>query len=171
MAMKKSIALLLLLLVAAVPAVQAQRAQASPRVTAVSPNQNVKVAYGQPARKGRTLFGANGLEKYGQVWRTGANEATEITFAKDVTFGGKAVKAGTYTLFTIPEAAEWTVILNSQLGQFGAFEYGRTKEKNVAEVKARVKMGKTSVEKFTITPTNTDLTMTWGETSVTVPVK
>ena len=78
---------------------------------------NIKVSYGRPYKKGREVFG--GLEKYGKVWRTGADEATEITFTKDGTFGGKPVKAGTYTLFTIPEKDKWTVILNSQLGTVG----------------------------------------------------
>jgi hypothetical protein len=68
----------------------------SPAVSAES--ANVKVTYGQPSKKGRVIFG--GLEKFGTVWRTGANGATEITFKKDVKFGGKSVKAGTYSLFS-----------------------------------------------------------------------
>ena len=71
---------------------------ASPRMTAEG--KNVKVSYGQPSKKGRVIFGE--LVPYGKVWRLGANEATEITFEKDGSFGGKPVKAGTYTLFTIP---------------------------------------------------------------------
>src|SRR5829696_3874612 len=87
--------------------------------------KDVKVTYGRPYKKGRVIFG--GLEKYGKVWRTGADEATEITFANDVNFGGKRVKAGTYTLFTIPDRNQWTVILNSQLGQWGAYDYEKYK--------------------------------------------
>ncbi|WP_315816624.1 DUF2911 domain-containing protein [Paraflavitalea speifideaquila] len=70
----------------------------SPHETSVG--KNVEVRYGRPYKKGREIFG--GLEKFGKVWRTGADSATTITFAKDGTFGGKPVKAGTYTLFTIP---------------------------------------------------------------------
>lgn len=147
------------------------RAVASPRVKAASPDKNISVAYGQPSRKGRTLFGPSGLEKYGVVWRTGANEATEIAFAKDVTFGGKAVKAGKYTLFTIPGATEWTVILNSQLGQFGAFDYEANKSKDVVQVKVPATSGKPSVEKMTITPANNKVTIAWGDVEVSVPVK
>nr|MCU0355191.1 DUF2911 domain-containing protein [Cytophagales bacterium] len=131
---------------------------------------NIKVAYGQPSKRERVIFGPGGLEPYGKVWRTGANQATEITFAKDGTFGGKPVKAGTYTLFTIPDEKEWTVILNSQLGQFGAFEYDKHKGKNVLEVKAPVKKTASVVEKFTITPTDKELKMEWDQTSVSVPV-
>ena len=72
-----------------------QNPPASPRVTAE--NGNIKITYGQPSKKGRVIFGAEGsqsLEKYGKVWRTGANEATVITFKKDGKLGGKDVKAG-----------------------------------------------------------------------------
>ncbi len=142
------------------------QAPKSPQVTAESTNMDV--VYGQPSKRGREIFGK--LEPFGHVWRTGANQATEITFKKDCTFGGKAVKAGTYTLFTIPDVKEWTVILNSQLGQFGAFEYDKHKGKNVAEVKVPVKKNKAVVEKLTITPTDKALTIEWDTTKVSVPV-
>ncbi len=170
--MKKVSAFLLVLFVALSSLAQAQdkKAPVSPRITAESPNKMVKIAYGQPARKGRVLFGDNGLEKYGKEWRTGANEATEITFAKDAMFGGKMVKAGTYTLFTVPGATEWGVILNSTLGQWGAYDYDKVKDKDVLNVKVPVKNGGANVEKLTITPTNNDLTVAWGETTVVIPV-
>jgi len=139
----------------------------SPRVTAES--KTVKVAYGQPSKRGRVIFGE--LVPYGQVWRTGANQATEITFAKDGTFGGKPVKKGTYTLFTIPAENEWTIILNSQLNQNGAFEYEQHKSKNVLEVKVPVKKTKGMVEKFTIQPTNNALVLKWDTASVSIPIK
>jgi hypothetical protein len=145
----------------------------SPHITAESPDKNIKVVYGQPAKKGRTIFGADGsssLEKYGKPWRTGADEATEITFKSDVIFGGKHVKAGTYTLLTIPNAQEWTVILNSQLGQWGAYDYDKFKEKNVAEVKAPVSGSKTPIEKLMITPTAQSLIIAWDNATVSVPV-
>lgn len=168
--MKKVSALFLVFFVALASLASAQN-QASPRITAESPNKMIKVAYGQPSRKGRVLFGDNGLEKYGKVWRTGANQASEVTFAKDAMFGDKTVKAGTYTLFTIPGATEWTVILNGETGQFGAFDYDKTKAKDVAQVKVPAKNGGANVEKLTITPSNNGLTIAWGETSVMVPVK
>lgn len=171
--MKRVSAVWLMLLMVVTTLVQAQdkKAPVSPRITAESPNKNIKVIYGQPARKGRVLFGDNGLEKYGKVWRTGANEATEITFKNDVSFGGQSVKAGTYTLFTIPGATEWSVILNGQLGQWGAYDYDKVKEKDVVSVKVPAKTNKASVEKLTITPTNDDLAIAWGDAMLTVPVK
>src|SRR5262245_51582251 len=67
-----------------------------------------RVIYGRPQKKGRTMIG--GTEPYGKVWRLGANEATEIKLYKDMTFGDKLVKAGTYTMYAIPEKGEWTII-------------------------------------------------------------
>lgn len=169
--MKNGSALLLVFFIALASIACAQdKKPASPRITAESPNKMIKIAYGQPSRKGRVLFGDNGLEKYGAVWRTGANEATEITFAKDVMFDGKMVKAGTYTLFTIPGATEWGVILNSTLGQWGAYDYEKIKGTDVVQVKVPAKNGGANVEKLTITPTNNNLTIAWGETSVVVPI-
>lgn len=107
---------------------------------------------------------------YGQVWRAGADEATEITFAKDGTLGGKPVKAGTYTLFVIPTEKSWTIILNSQLKQWGAYEYDKHKAKNVLEVTAPVKAGGSVVELFTIKVAGGQLSFEWDKTQVSVPV-
>lgn len=145
----------------------------SPKITAESPDKNISVVYGQPSKKGRVIFGpegSNSLEKYGKVWRTGANNATEVTFKNDVMFGGKMVKAGTYTLFTIPNEKEWTVILNGTLGQWGAYDYEKTKAADVASVKVPVSMAKTPIEKLTITPANNSITIAWDNMTVSVPV-
>lgn len=162
--MKKTV-LLLTFLFSVTSLVFAQKA--SPHVTAES--KNVKVTYGQPSKKGRVIFG--GLEKFGTVWRTGADEATEITFKKDVNFGGKAVKAGTYTLFSKLGEKEWTIILNSELKQWGAYGYEKIKDKNVAEVTVPVKTLSTPVEKLTITTDDKVLTIAWDTTSVSVPME
>lgn len=169
--MKKVMFLLALLVASTATLVQAQnnKQPLSPKMTVQSPNKTVKVVYGQPSKRGREIFGA--LVPYGQVWRTGANEATEITFAKDVMFGNKMVKAGTYTLFTIPTKDEWTVILNSKLGEWGAYEYEKNKGKNVAEVKVPAKTAKAPMEKMTITPTNNDLSIAWDQVMVSIPIK
>ena len=141
--------------------------QASP--AAVAESANVKVTYGQPSKKGRVVFG--GLEKFGTVWRTGANGATEITFKKDGKFGGKAVKAGTYSLFSKLGEKEWTVILNSELKQWGAYGYEKIKDKNVAEVTVPVKILKDVVEKLTIATNDKILTISWDTTSVAIPME
>jgi Protein of unknown function (DUF2911) len=141
--------------------------QASP--AAIAESANVKVTYGQPSKKGRVIFG--GLEKFGTVWRTGANGATEITFKKNGMFGGKAVKAGTYSLFSKLGEKEWTIILNSELKQWGAYGYDKIKDKNVAEVTVPVKTLTNVVEKLTITTDDKTLTISWDTTSVAVPME
>ena len=103
------------------------------------PNQQseplVKVVYSRPSAAEGKVFGD--LVPYGEIWRTGANEATEITFYKDMLFGNKLVKAGRYVMHTIPGKKEWTIILNSNTDTWGAFFYNP--DKDVARFKIRVK--------------------------------
>ncbi|TAK38505.1 MAG: DUF2911 domain-containing protein [Saprospiraceae bacterium] len=129
----------------------------------------VKVVYSRPQKNGREIFG--GLEALGKVWRTGANEATEITFYKNTTLGGKAIKAGTYSLFTIPEKDKWTVILNSELNQWGAYEYKESSD--VLRYEVPVQKTASTVEAFSIVFEKTDnganMVMAWDDTMVSVP--
>ncbi|NJM94863.1 MAG: DUF2911 domain-containing protein [Cytophagales bacterium] len=131
----------------------------------------VKVIYGRPQKNGREVFGK--LVDYGKVWRTGANEATEIKFYRDVKFGGQEVKAGTYTLFTIPEKEEWTIILNSVLDQWGA--YGYDEKKDVVRVKGSVKKMNQAVDSFSILFDDEDqkiqMVLAWDNVRVSVPIE
>lgn len=136
----------------------------SPLDISASKDKSVKVIYSRPQLKGRDL---GSLAPNGKLWRTGANEATEITFANDVTFGGKKVKAGTYSLFTIPGDKEWTVILNSSTGGWGA--YGYDKANDVARVSGAVSSGE-AVEAFSIAFTDGMMHMAWGTTRVAVSI-
>ena len=129
----------------------------------------IKVIYSRPLKKNRTLFGK--LVPYGKVWRTGADEATEIKLFKDYKFGNKTVKAGTYSLFTIPGEKEWTIILSSDLDDWGAYAYN---EKNdVARITVPVSEGKEDLEAFSIAFMPVDagyhLAMGWGTIRVEVP--
>jgi len=130
----------------------------------------VKVTYGRPHKKGRKIFGE--LVPYGKVWRTGANEATEITFTNDVLINGKKLKAGTYTIFTIPEKDKWTVIFNSDLGQWGAYNYNP--DKNVLEIEAKVSQLDITYEPFTIEfqlqDDEAELIMMWDKTKVSFTI-
>jgi hypothetical protein len=131
--------------------------------------KNITVTYGRPYKKGRDIFGK--LEPYGKVYRVGADEATQITFAKDGKFGGKSVKAGTYTLCAIPNEKSWTIILNSQLGQWGAFSYDKYKDKDVLHVDVPVIPLESPVEQLTIAvPGGKDLTIAWDKVKVAIPV-
>ena len=122
------------------PAVETQQAslQEAPQAipmranneTRPSPNASVSqtigttvvtITYGRPGVKGRQVFG--GLEQYGAVWRTGANEATVFSVTGDVTINGEALPAGVYGFFAIPNETEWTLIFNKQPEQWGAFNY------------------------------------------------
>ena len=94
----------------------------------------VKVHYSSPRKRGREIFG--GLVPYGELWRTAANEATEITFTADVRVGGQVLSAGTYSLFSIPDRTQWTLILNSGLGQNGTGQYDE--EQDVLRVRVPV---------------------------------
>lgn len=129
----------------------------------------VRIIYGRPQLKGRSM---EELAPTGKVWRTGANEAPEITFYKDVMFGGKAVKAGTYSLFTIPGADEWTVILNKKLNQWGSYFYDEASD--VARVTVPNGTDAASLEEFSIAFKDLNggaqLVMGWDKTRVAVPI-
>ncbi len=130
----------------------------------------IRVIYGRPAKKGRTMLG--GTEAYGKVWRLGANEATEIKLYKDVTFGNKTVKAGTYTIYAIPTEKEWTIIFNTKLDTWGAYSYEESKD--VARVTAPVTKPEKEVENFTITFDGKDasavMVFAWENTLVKLPI-
>ncbi|HVR38599.1 MAG TPA: DUF2911 domain-containing protein, partial [Thermoanaerobaculia bacterium] len=87
---------------------------------------DVTITYSRPGVKGRTIWGD--LVPFDKVWRTGANEATSITFSDDVKVNGQALKKGTYSLHTIPNASEWTIIFNSVADQWGSYSYDETKD-------------------------------------------
>ncbi|KQC31362.1 DUF2911 domain-containing protein [Flagellimonas eckloniae] len=125
-----------------------------------------RVIYSRPQLKGRSL---SELAPDGKVWRTGANEAPEITFYKDATVGGKSVKAGTYALFTIPGESEWTVILNGNLNQWGAYSYNS--DADVVRVTAKASTDSDSLEAFSIAfEENGTMVMGWGTTRVSLPM-
>lgn len=132
--------------------------------------KDITVTYGRPFKKGRVVFGI--LEKYGKVWRLGADEATTISFAKDTRFGGQLIPAGTYTMFAIPEEKEWTLILNSVLGQWGAFSYEKNKDQNVARFNVPTHNLDTPIEQLTIRFEEDDLmVIEWDVVRVMVPIQ
>ncbi len=130
----------------------------------------MKVVYGAPYINERDVFG--GLVPFGQVWRTGANEATEITFTKDVVFGGTEVKAGTYSVFSVPGEGEWQIILNKDLGMWGAYTYKEASD--LIRVKGAVSALAETMDPMRIQLKNEEGTvqfiLTWAKTAVTVPI-
>ncbi|WP_422081380.1 DUF2911 domain-containing protein [Ulvibacterium sp.] len=129
----------------------------------------VRIIYSRPQLKGRSL---SELAPAGKVWRTGANEAAEITFYKDVTFGDKAISAGTYALFTIPGKDQWTVVLNSNLNQWGAYSYDESAD--VARITVSAGSDSSSLDAFSIAFKEVDngahMVMGWDKTRVAVPI-
>jgi hypothetical protein len=107
---------------------------------------DIEVVYSRPGVKGRDIFG--GLVPYGEVWRTGANAATKITFSTPVKLNGTDIPTGTYALFTIPGPDEWTVIINKGKAQWGAFQYDE--KADVARIKATPRQLAEQIETFTI---------------------
>ena len=120
------IAILALVALTAVPIAaqrgdDADRASKNGRTEGEIDGVEVVLEYGRPNVKGREIWG--GLVPYGEVWRTGANEATTISFDGDVTIEGEALPAGKYSLFTVPSDGDWTVIFNKVANQWGHFRY------------------------------------------------
>lgn len=122
----------LLLVFCTAPALAQERSNEEVRA---SPNASVSqtigttevaITYGRPKVKGRTIFGD--LVPYDAIWRTGANEATTISFSDDVTVNGESLSAGTYSLFTVPGEDEWTVVFNSVANQWGAYDYDESED-------------------------------------------
>jgi hypothetical protein len=155
------------------------RLDVSPMDAATYPNdwknadKLVKIIYGRPQLKGRELSKLAAVSEKG-VWRTGANEAPEVTFFKDVLFAGKKVAAGTYTLFTIPSKKEWTLILSKVRNVWGHYTYNDVDD--VLRVAAKVSESEKSIEAFSIVFDKNEediltMFMGWGNTIISVPLK
>ena len=129
-----------------------------------------KVIYGRPQKNDREIFGS--LVPYDKIWRTGANECTEITFFQDVMVGDQEIKAGTYALFSIPGKEKWTIVLNKGTDQWGS--YGYDAEEDVARVEAAVEKTPEVVDAFSITFMDADqgakMILAWDQTMVAIPV-
>ncbi|MBK7680321.1 MAG: DUF2911 domain-containing protein [Chitinophagaceae bacterium] len=145
-----------------------------------SPTQTIKqnfglssidLSYSRPGIKGRKIFGD--LVPFGKVWRTGANNATTITFADDVTIGGTKVKAGKYGLLAIPEKKNWTLIISKQTDVTSPASYKQ--EEDVVRVEAKTMNMDESLETFTmqfanIKPNSCELHIMWDKTAVSLPI-
>jgi len=131
-----------------------------------------KITYCQPHKQGREVFGK--LVPYSQVWRTGANEATEITLTRDVKINGLDLKAGTYSVFSIPEKEKWTVVINGDLGLWGAYNYNPKTDILRFDVPVTT-LPEVAYEPFTMwidqKNEKADWIMAWDKTKVTVGIQ
>lgn len=132
----------------------------------------LKISYSQPHKRERTVFGS--LVPYGQVWRTGANEATEVTVTRDILINNIPLKAGTYSLFTIPEKDSWTIILNNDLGLWGAYNYNSKMDVLRFNVPSQLMQGAV-YEPFTIIldqkNDKAEIILVWDSLQVRIPVQ
>ena len=131
----------------------------------------IRVTYSRPYKKGRVVFGE--LLKFGEPWRVGANESTEILFMNDVKFGGKTIKAGRYTIIIIPTETEWTLKLNTELDGWGNYGYDATKD--IASVSVPVTKSDDEIENLSIalyeaTENTVHLKIGWDKTIAEFPI-
>ena len=155
-------------------------ADAQLKTPAPSPSQTIKqdfglstieLAYSRPAVKGRKIFGD--IVPFGNIWRTGANNATLITFGDEVTIGGTKIPAGKYGLLTIPEKNSWTIIISKQTDVTSPAAYKQ--DMDVVRVSADVMKMKSAAESFTmqfanVKPTSCELQIMWDKSTVSLPI-
>ena len=131
----------------------------------------LRVIYSRPKKRGREIFGE--LVPYDEVWRTGANESTEITFYQPMFLGDVHIDEGTYTLYTIPKKENWTVIINKAVNTWGAYNYDKALD--VVRYEVEVKDTPTTIETFSMTfkqvDDGIDLILGWDQTFVEVPFR
>ena len=174
--MKTRIALAVLLLSTCALLAAAQQDQSkrpSPSAQAqckFSDGKTIKTDYSSPRVKGRKIFG--GLVPYGQVWRTGANDATTLVTDTSVRIGDKDVPAGSYTIFTIPNADKWTLIISKKTGEWGIPYPGEGED--FVRVDMRVSQLPSPVENFTIgfdqTGSTCAMHLDWEQTRASVDI-
>jgi|SRR5579863_4667778 len=142
---------------------------ASPRDSVMGKigGSDIKIWYGSPSVKGRTIFGKQ--EAWDKVYRAGANEATIFTTSKDITVEGKTLPAGSYSFFVIPKAdGNWTAIFNKTAKQWGAFKYDEAQD----QLRVTVKVKKIpNQERLVYTLGKHDFDMKWADTDVPVMIK
>lgn len=133
---------------------------------------SIELSYSRPGMKGRKIYGD--LVPFGQVWRTGANQATTLTFSEEVMIGGKKIPAGKYGLLSIPDKDNWTVIITKQLDVTSPAAYKQ--ENDVVRVNLKpAQLPGPAFETFSmqfhnVKPSSTDLTIVWENTLVTLPI-
>ncbi len=171
--MKKAVVLLFALISTGVMAQGVKTPAPSPTQTikqdfALS---SIEITYSRPAAKGRKIFGD--LVPFGKIWRTGANAATKVTFGEDVKVGGVPVKAGSYAIYSVPDAKEWEIIINKGSNNSGLTGYKT--EDDVARFKVETGELPMMIENFTIilgnlTASSAAIQILWEHTAVEIPV-
>ena len=171
--MQKRIALVIGMIFTLTIFAASQKSKPSPAASAtcdLGSGKTIKTDYSSPRAKGRKVYG--GLVPFGEVWRTGANEATTFVPSADVMVGGKDVPAGSYTIFTVPNADKWTLIINKKTGEWGIpYKY---ESDELARVDMKVSKLPSPVENFTIaydkSGSGCTMRIDWETTRATVDI-
>ncbi len=135
----------------------------------------IEIRYSKPSVRERLIFGTadeGALLPYGNYWRLGANEATEVTFNKDILFNGIAVKAGSYTMYAVPGEQEFEISLNSEIGKWGYSEPDYNKD--VLKTKVATERSPKNVEQFNIRFEDSEPVMIvceWADVKIKIPVQ
>ncbi|MGA7401534.1 MAG: DUF2911 domain-containing protein [Candidatus Sulfotelmatobacter sp.] len=174
--MQKRIALpaLFIILFTATALAQTGKSRPSPAASAtcdLGGGKTIKTDYSSPRMKGRKIYGD--LVPFGEVWRTGANDATTFVASAEVVVGGKSVPAGSYTIFTVPAADKWTLIINKKTGEWGIpYKY---ESDELVRVDMKISKLPSPVEDFTIaydkSGSGCTLRMDWETTRASVDIK
>ena len=132
---------------------------------------DITIEYSRPSMKGRKVFG--GLVAYNDLWRTGANASTKLTFSESVKIAGQEIKKGTYALYTIPGEKEWTIIIHKNIDHWGSDEYKQ--EEDLCRFMVKSNPLTNSIETFSMAVDNIkngscDITMAWDKTAIVIPV-
>lgn len=151
---------------------QEQRKSPHETISAMLGGKKITISYGRPYLKGRKAVGGS-LVPYGEVWRTGADEATKLTTDADLKIGDLQVPKGSYALFTLPEKSGWTLIVNKKADQWGAFNY--SKSDDLGRTPMKVTQLSSPVEQFTMalkpeSDGSVLLTLAWENTEASVPI-
>ncbi len=129
-----------------------------------------RVIYSRPQKNSRVVFGD--LLEYGKVWRMGANEATEIEFYQTVKINNTKIKKGRYTIYCIPYADKWTIIINKETDTWGSFKYENKKDiaKMDVPVQKQTEITEAFVMAFEKSATGTNLIIAWDDVKVSLPI-
>lgn len=129
-----------------------------------------RVIFSRPQKNGRTIFGD--LLEYGKVWRLGANEATEIEFYQNVKINNTKIKKGRYTMYCIPYADKWTIILNKETDTWGSFKYDAKKDivRMDVPVQKQTEITEAFVMAFDKATNGTNLIIAWDDVKVSLPI-
>jgi hypothetical protein len=149
-----------------------KRASPHDKVTTTVGGKTITIEYGRPFKKGRDIFGA--LVPFGEVWRTGADEATTFTCDGDVTIGDLKVAKGSYSLFTLPKATDWQLIINKEAKQWGAYKYDA--KSDLGRTALKLSTSPTPVEQLTISfqpagEGKVTLAISWDKTVASAVIK